>query len=524
MTVHSSTERSEGAAGRPAALASIRTLLAEGAYRAALDACEHLRSEGFDRPVVFRLQGRAHEALGDYAAALAIAKGVVERRPRNVRARLRLAHCLWRCGEIDQALAMADAVAESAAGHPGALLRVGAFYAGAGRLEAAYAAQLRALDLMPEDPAALTAVAESATALGHTAIAERYFDRTLFHDPTQRAVLERRSRLRQRGIEDHQCLQLGYALDALERDDPRRAPVAYALARQLEDLGHHEAAFDIWSEGARGRLLALPAKPTWDHHAMAMVQTVFDGPWLTQHQTSAAGQGRVFLTGLPGSGLERAAGLLSRWDRCAVSQEAGLFADAVTRLVGPMEDPVDRMTEAAGIDPESLRAAYENAANQLAGDASLHVDGSVTHIWMLGLVRRALPGAKIIHLRRDPLDHCFELFTTLFPKGNAWSYDLDALGRHYAGYHQLMGHWRRHLTGGFLDLDYETLFEAPDAAAEQLRAFIEQPKAEFPEAFSDVDMDTEMPVHGPGIGRWRQHERALEPLIVQLAEAGIPVR
>lgn len=517
-----------GPSSRPASEASelesrlvpIRALLAEGDYRSALAACERLRATGFNAPVVLRLQGRAVEALGDYKEALALVRLAVEQRPRNVRARLRLARCLWRIGEPGAALAEADAVAATAQGRAGALLRTGAFFAEVDRQESAYHCCLRALELRPEDPVTLAAVADSAAALGLVQIAERHYDRALYHDPSQAVLLERRSRLRPRGEDDHQAPQLGYALDALDRDDPKRAPLAYALARQLEDLGHFEAAFDIWSEGARCRLLALQERPSHEREALETVRTVFDENWLAGCASGEAGAGVVFVTGLPGSGLDRVAALLSGSSGTTVIRNPGFFADAVTRLANRTGSRRERLQFAAHIAPTDLAAAYAHAVSQVAGAGTRFVDVAEVHVWLLGVLRAALPAARMVHLRRDPLDHCLELYTTLFPKGHAWSYDLDELARYYASYHQLMGHWRRNLPGGFLDLDYEEVVNAPEAAAQRLEAYLEIPLGDAASGFVDAG---NAPMRGIGVGRAAYYERELVPLAQRLRDDGIPV-
>ena len=498
-------------------LAPIRTLLAEGKHRAALTACEQLRSTGFDEPALLRLQGRAAEALGDYDEALALARIAVKKRPRNVRARLRLARCLWRMGEPGEALGEVNAVAATAQGRAGALLRVGAFYAEVGRHEPAYHCRLRALELRPEDPLALAAVAESAAALGRVQTAERHYDRALYHDPSQFTLLERRSRLRPRSEDDQMAPQLGYALDALERDDPRRAPLAFALARQLEDLGHFEPAFGIWSEGARCRLLALQEAPGDEREALETVRGVFDERWLESCAAGEAGDGFVFLTGLPGSGLDRVAALLSSSPDATVMRNPGFLADAVTRLAGVTGSRRERLRRAADVAPATLATAYEHATSQVAGASSRFVDVAEVHVWLLGVLRAALPAARIVHLRRNPLDHCLDLYTTLFPKGHAWSYELRELARYYASYHQLMGHWRRNLPGGFLDLDYEELVNEPEVVAGRLGAFLE---LSLDRAVAVANLDAG---RGAGVGRAACYERELEPLAQRLRDDGVPV-
>jgi hypothetical protein len=74
-----------------------------------------------------------------------------------------------------------------------------------------------------------------------------------------------------------------------------------------------------------------------------------------------------------------------------------------------------------------------------------------------GIIRRAFPNARIVHLTRDPLAVCYAIYKTLFKDGYPFSYDLDEIGRYYGAYRKLMAHWHAALPGAVYDLSYERL-------------------------------------------------------------------
>ena len=73
-----------------------------------------------------------------------------------------------------------------------------------------------------------------------------------------------------------------------------------------------------------------------------------------------------------------------------------------------------------------------------------------------GLIAGALKGAKIIHVRRNPLDTCLSCFMHLFDGAQHYSYDLVELGKFYKAYWELMSHWRSVLSP---DLYHEVWYE-----------------------------------------------------------------
>ncbi|MEE4173513.1 MAG: sulfotransferase [Xanthomonadales bacterium] len=536
-------------------LALIRAQLAGGRIAEARREAESLGERHPDSPAVLRLRGQAAEAVGDWRAALAIARRATELRPRNIRARLHLVRALWQTGQVARALEMLDGVSRTAAHRPGAMARVGACYAGLGLHEPAYRCFLRALEHRPEDPVLLASVADSAAALGKVAVARSHADRALFIDPEQLPLLERRTRwsreasvLRNSPKDDADELtrervnQLGFQLDRLPPDDPRRAPVCYALASELDALGHLEPAFGIWCEGARCQLLAERHDGSTDRAHLLRATEAFDAAWFDAQPAALAGvdggADRVFLTGLPAAGLGWLADRLRAVPGVEVQCDTGFVAQALA-LASPGRGAgsagFDSAGDAsatggwarhAGLQPGDWRGGYLESSRALARwregieSPAVTVDVASSHLGALGLIRAAFPDAAIIHLRRDPLDHCFALFTTRYPRGRAWSYDLRTLARHYAAYHHLMGHWRRRLPGGFVDLDVEALILDPHRIAD---CVVAHPGSDAPRSAGHAE-PAASPTEALRIGRASAYQQHLSALAERLRADGVPVR
>ncbi len=60
----------------------------------------------------------------------------------------------------------------------------------------------------------------------------------------------------------------------------------------------------------------------------------------------------------------------------------------------------------------------------------------------VGLIAKALPNARIVHVVRDPIDSCFASYKQLFADAYFHSYDLLEMARHHIRYRRLMDHWR----------------------------------------------------------------------------------
>ena len=80
----------------------------------------------------------------------------------------------------------------------------------------------------------------------------------------------------------------------------------------------------------------------------------------------------------------------------------------------------------------------------------------------IGLIHAILPNAKIVDVRRNPLDCCLANFKQMFGPGYPYSYDLADLGKYYNAYVDLMAHYDTVLPGKIHRIFYEELVEKPE--------------------------------------------------------------
>jgi hypothetical protein len=82
-----------------------------------------------------------------------------------------------------------------------------------------------------------------------------------------------------------------------------------------------------------------------------------------------------------------------------------------------------------------------------------------------------LPGAKIVNSRRDPVETCFACYRQLFRAGAGFSYDLDDMAAHYAGYARLSLFWKERFPQSYREQRYEDLQSDPEGQIRQLLCF-----------------------------------------------------
>jgi hypothetical protein len=181
----------------------------------------------------------------------------------------------------------------------------------------------------------------------------------------------------------------------------------------------------------------------------------------------------------------------------------------------------------AELEPERLRAAgqeYVEMVSRLAPGFERVVDKAPLNFLHAGLIHLMIPGARIIHCRRDALDTCFSCYLTLFDRHLGFSYDLRELGRFYRSYVRLMEHWRAVLPAErFIEVRYEDVVGDLESQAQRLVAFcglewdprcLAFHKTARPVSTASMNQ-VRKPLYATSIGR----AQSVRPYLVPLAQA-----
>ncbi|HXV74641.1 MAG TPA: sulfotransferase, partial [Sphingomonadales bacterium] len=185
-------------------------------------------------------------------------------------------------------------------------------------------------------------------------------------------------------------------------------------------------------------------------------------------------------------------------------------------------------------EPEALGEAARYYLTMLAGYANgekIVTDKNPLNFMHLGLIALLFPNAKIIHCRRDPLDTCLSIYFQNFAHAaNAYAYDLKNIAAFYREYAALMEHWYEVLPIDICAVDYEDLVAAPEKNLRRVLAYLGLPYDEKclgrpseNRAVATASLwQARQPLYQSSIGRWRNYESHIGPLIEALQ--GIPER
>jgi hypothetical protein len=187
---------------------------------------------------------------------------------------------------------------------------------------------------------------------------------------------------------------------------------------------------------------------------------------------------------------------------------------------------IDRtiVERARDVDFADVGAAYlRDMEWRLAGEGHF-TDKLPSNFLNLGFICRALPHAKILHMRRDPVETCFSNLRELFSDANPYSYDQAELADFHKQYRRLMAHWHAAWPGRIFDVDYAALTRDPETVMREVAAFCGLPfdpaMLAMQERKRGVATASAVQVRNKVVARetpkWAPYEAQLQPLIEAL--------
>ena len=291
------------------------------------------------------------------------------------------------------------------------------------------------------------------------------FDRALNLDPTHGAAAYNRYSLKPPARDDQVLDKLREAAGAGTGDPRDRVLIEFALGRVEENAGRYDEAFAHFSRGAALMRRQIAYDESEALGQFEKIEQVFSEARIEQLSGSGApAAGHIFVLGMPRSGTTLVEQILASHPAVTSAGETSDLAASIGAISTEQNQPFPEF--AKNLRPQAMERLghfYSSRVKSRFGDGRAIVDKMPSNYQFLGLIHLALPNAKIIHCRRDPLDTCVSIFTHVFSNAHSYSYDPGELGRYYRAYQALMAHWQAILPkGAFLDVDYEALVAEPE--------------------------------------------------------------
>lgn len=403
-----------------------------------------------------------------------------------------------------------------------ALTELGVLLAADGEAEAALGAYDKAIALEPGFDFALGRKAELLRNLGQTDAALTAARAAIKAAPKAGQLYYTYASITKMQADDPVIGQMKRAFKALPARSADTTPLGHALAKAMEDTGQPEAMWPYLDSANAALAKAFPYEMTADAHTAKRIRA------LHQHLAAPpkAKKNRpqpIFVTGLPRSGTTLVEQILAAHSQCEGAGEAALLGKALAPVL-------DMAPDALGAGLADAGQTYRAQLAARFPEADFVADKSISSYSYIGLIRHALPDAKIIVVRRDPGDNALSIYKNFFPGGaHRYASDLTTIAQFMRLFEAQLEHWRQAAPGTFHEIRYEELIGQPE---QQSRALVAAAGLEWEEAClsfysSAHKVDTlsttqvRQPIYSSSVGAWKQHELHMAPFW-RAYEAGLP--
>jgi tetratricopeptide (TPR) repeat protein len=370
---------------------------------------------------------------------------------------------------------------------------------------------------------ALTSRAVLLMEQGERDAAEAAFNTALAAFPRAPSIWFNRADLRKFSPGDPDIAAMEALLAGPEAAAPSEAMLLhFALGKAWLDAGDADAAFQHFGEGNRLKRASFAYDPAIATALVDELTSLFTPALLTAKAGAGPGSSLpIFVVGMPRSGTSLVEQLLASH---SVIQGGGELA-YLQRLTAALSGYPGCVAGMGGAALHGLGEAYLARLAPLAAGHAHVVDKMPANFVFAGLIRLILPGARIIHCRRDAADTCLSCYTKLFSGEQLFAYDQSELGLFHRDYERLMAHWRLLLPPShFHELHYEKLVGDFENEARRLLDFLglgwEDSCLTFHETSRLVRTaslnQVRQPLYASATGRWRRHAGHLQPLLAAL--------
>jgi tetratricopeptide (TPR) repeat protein len=460
----------------------------------------------------YRAAGRLEDALASQRRALALRHDYAE-------AHNNLGSALLDLGRLDEATTSFRRAAAIKPDFALAHCNLGNALLLQNRPDEAESSCRRALELNPRLTAAIVQVAEVQAARGSFDEAGESLRRAIAIEPDMPEAWSALVRLRKMSRSDTGWLTQAQRIAAQPLPPRREVHLRYALGKYYDDVGDYAQAFENYR---RANDISNTNRPLYELKSLTQgidrIIHAHTREWLNRARAASNPSRRpVFIVGMPRSGTTLAEQILASHAEVHGAGELDFWSKAALACGGSPRSPDDELKLIANLGDD-----YLTLLSGLSAASHRVVDKMPGNYLYLGLIHAALPNARIIHMRRDPIDTCLSLYFHDFGRAHPYAGDLNDLAGFFAEYSRLMDHWREIVPeDAILEVPYEALVRDPEKWSRRMVEFIglswDQGCLEFYRTARTVSTHSKwqarQKISASSVGRWRNYEKFVGPLL-----------
>lgn len=410
---------------------------------------------------------------------------------------------------------------------------LGTIYLASNAFERAVEAFRRAVAMAPSNSAFRYNHAVAAMYVGDFEIAQAELEASLAIDPENWRAHYVLSRFQRQTLTSNHIDRLQSLAVQQGRQAVAQMYLHMALGKEYEDLEEYAKAFDHFTRGKAIARSMCKASIQRDEQMFNAIIRAFPDP--NPSPTGFPTDEPIFVVGMPRSGTTLVERIISSHPYVYSAGELKNFGAVLKRVSdsrGASMLDLDILAKVPYLQWARLGEDYLASTRPMTDGKPYFIDKFPHNFLYIGFIANALPRAKIVCLRRNPMDTCLSNFRELFgleAEFTGYSSDLLDIGRYYLLFDRLMAHWKRVFPERILEVRYESLVDAQEAGTRKLLEYCDLPWSEACLHFernpapvaTASSVQVRAPLYRTAVRRWKKYEKSLVELRELLVREGI---
>ncbi len=307
----------------------------------------------------------------------------------------------------------------------------------------------------------------------------------------------------------------------------------YAIGKELEDLERWQESFQYYKLAGDAVAKVADYDVADDIAVIEKIIKVCNVEWIANRPEPRASsqptKTPIFIVGLPRTGTTLTERIISSHSQVESADETFFMQLAIRHAAGAggIGDVNALIIEkAAKKNIRQIAQKYMADVAYRLTEQPFFIDKYPYNFLYLGFIAKAFPKARIVYLRRNPMDACFAMYKQSFFK---FAYSLDNLGRYFVAQERLRHHWQAVLGEYLIEVDYESLVSDQE---NQTRLLLDKLGLEFESACLNFEknpatsatvstLQVREKMHSRSVHKWKYFSDELQPLKKHLEGAGI---
>lgn len=429
-------------------------------------------------PRVLRFLAAAHQRHGDYHVAARYYRDLTRTCGSDPLPYIGYGICLANDDCVEGAVAAFQHACRVAPRSIDALYNLGELLAQLGRVDEARAVLEKGVSVAPSHWRTTLSLANVHASLGYVDKAISSLREIVRTHPDCASAWLALSYLRPESLSADDERILRFELQRYKISDLNMEKLEFALAKAIEARHAYAEAFDMFE-----RANARRARHTqWDAEAASQRTNDAIKAFSTERNVAAQssfGHEAIFIVSMPRSGSTLVEQILASHPDVAGAGEIGALVEVLKSETKRRESSFPLWVKHASTgDWQRLGAMYLDKTQRWRGQHERFTDKNLLNWELVGAIVSMLPGARIIEVRRDPVETCLACYRQCLGGIQGFASSLSDTAARYADFIHATDAWAHQFPTNVKIIHYESLISQTETTIRSLLEFCGLPFTE----------------------------------------------